>query len=274
MAEVRRGAQLEQLNRLAEALRSFGLTDAFEIGELLTGGAAPAVNVIERRLARNRERLPDGISPRTIAEHIGEELRRLAPRVLDSSERPVLFDQQSDPLTSAELTHLKKIHRGAEAASDYVRRVGRILGTVYREELVDGKLEVEITGGRRRVDIVFRNVAFEGFFAEIQTVHSIEAPRVWIECKNYSKDLGNPEVDQIGGRLGQNQGMFGILSCRSIKDQKLLAARTADVRNRDRKWIVLVTDGDWIEMGQSFLDGDRAGADAVLRRRFQELLYA
>jgi hypothetical protein len=169
-----------------------------------------------------------------------------------------------------DLIDLRNTARGTAAASTYQKRVARIIGTVYWGELVDGILEAEITSGRRRVDIVFRNVAVDGFFAELSQVRGISAPRVWIECKNYAKKIGNPEIDQLAGRLSLERGMFGILACRSTDDHTRLSARTTDIWRNDKKAIVVLTDDDLVELGRASIEGNRLAADAVLRRQLDQ----
>lgn len=274
MSEIRKSSQLAQLNRLSHVLRQFGLVDSFELSEIITGGAPPSEAAIERRLVRQLERLPAGISAHQLAGRIHTELCRQSPRSLDPTEADRLFGERLTSLAPEDLVKLKKTPKGAKAASTYQQRVARILGVAFAGELVDGRLEVKITSGRRRVDIVFRNAAEDGFFAEIQTVHQIHAPRIWIECKNYSRDLGNPEVDQIGGRLGPRRGRFGLLACRSTQDYQLLADRAADILRNDGKWIVVLTDDDLLQIAQASIDADRLAADRVLRQRFDELLHS
>ena len=39
-----------------------------------------------------------------------------------------------------------------------------------------------------------------------------------VECKNYSRDLKNPELEQLSGRFSPRRGQVGIAACRTIED--------------------------------------------------------
>ena len=61
--------------------------------------------------------------------------------------------------------------------------------------------EREIDFGRKRIDIVYTNAARDGFFYRLHTSHQVVLTYIMVECKNYSSDIGNPELDQLGGRF-------------------------------------------------------------------------
>lgn len=48
------------------------------------------------------------------------------------------------------------------------------------------------------------------------------------ECKNYSRDVANPEIDQVGGRFSANRGQIGIIACRAVDDMPKLLERCSD----------------------------------------------
>ena len=62
--------------------------------------------------------------------------------------------------------------------------------------------EAEIDEGRKRIDIIAANTSHCGFFFDICMKYQLRAPKIIIECKNYSSDIENPELDQLAGRLG------------------------------------------------------------------------
>ena len=112
--------------------------------------------------------------------------------------------------------------------------------------LINPTKEEEINDGRKRIDISFTNVSEKGFFVYIQDKVNIPCPLVFIECKNYSKDVANPELDQLAGRFSTRRGRFGILSCRNIDNEKLFLKRCIDTFKDDNKLIILITDTDII----------------------------
>lgn len=67
---------------------------------------------------------------------------------------------------------------------------------------------------------------------------------VFIECKNYSKDVANPELDQLTGRFSTRRGRLGILSCRNIDDENTFISRCADTYKDGNGLIIPITDKD------------------------------
>ena len=83
-----------------------------------------------------------------------------------------------------------------------------------------------------------------GFFTYVPEKVNIPCPLVFIECKNYSKDIKNPELDQMIGRFSTRRGRLGIISCRKLDDEKLFLARCADTFKDDNGLIIPITDKD------------------------------
>ncbi len=100
------------------------------------------------------------------------------------------------------------------------------------------------------------NIANSGFFNRLHLANKIFCPYVFIECKNYGKDIANPEIDQLSGRFGFNKGKFGILMCRTIIDKKLLYQRCSDTFKDDRGLIIPLDDNDVISLLESFKSSD------------------
>lgn len=95
---------------------------------------------------------------------------------------------------------------------------------------------------------------------------------VIVECKNYSEDLNNPEIDQLLGRFDDNRGKFGIIACRTIDNQDLLMKRLRDASSRSKGYIIPLADDDVVEMliAKSKLEDERI--EAILHRKYRELL--
>jgi hypothetical protein len=70
------------------------------------------------------------------------------------------------------------------------------------------QIEQEIDEGRKRIDLSFDNSARDGFFYRLHTTYRLPSQFIFAECKNYGREVGNPEIDQLAGRFGPNRGKW------------------------------------------------------------------
>lgn len=166
----------------------------------------------------------------------------------------------------------KDIPAGSANATDYHNLILSALTALFYPDLIQPHKEWEIHGGRKRIDIVFTNAADGGFFGQRRDDNNTHANVVIVECKNYGDDIVNPEIDQILGRFDRNRGYFGIITCRSIDNEKLLRERLKDAASRGQGYIIVLTDNDLIEILEakaSLRDEDIANK---LYRMFRDLI--
>ncbi|MCC2347481.1 DNA cytosine methyltransferase [Bacillus anthracis] len=142
------------------------------------------------------------------------------------------------------MTKIKKIIPGIDHADNYQDWVFESLKYIFDKELRRGRQEELINEGRKRIDIVFDNKESEGFFWELNSLHHIRCAKILVECKNYTGELKNPEFDQLIGRFNKNYSEFGILTCRSIKDEKRNRARCKDAINSGKGYVLTLCDTD------------------------------
>lgn len=141
-------------------------------------------------------------------------------------------------------SELSKIPYGTENASDFHNLMIGIFELLLYPSLINPKKEAEINERRKRIDICFTNDSDNGFFTYVPDKVNIPCPLVFIECKNYGRDVKNPELDQLIGRFSTRRGRLGILSCRKIDNEKLFLARCADTFKDDNGLIIPITDDD------------------------------
>lgn len=132
---------------------------------------------------------------------------------------------------------------GHAYAEQYHSSVEALLGALLYPSLSMPEKEHEIHGGRKRIDISYANTAKDGFFSFL-THHKIPAKYVFVECKNYGSEVGNPELDQISSRFSPLRGKFGILTCRSFRDKDLFLRRCRDTALDHRGFVVALDDND------------------------------
>lgn len=139
---------------------------------------------------------------------------------------------------------LDAIPVGAQHATTFHNFIFGALQSVFYPSLRYPQKEQEIHEGRKRIDITFNNGAQEGFFEELRSNYKIFCPFIFFECKNYSSDPANPELDQLAGRFGEKRGRFGIVVCRKVENKKLMLKRCKDTLHDGRGWVFVFDDDD------------------------------
>ncbi len=137
---------------------------------------------------------------------------------------------------------------GNEDSKKYQIFISGILELLFYPDIAHPKIENEIHDGRKRIDITFENISNSGFFNNLGTLYDIPCSLIIVECKNYSKDIANPELDQISGRFSSRRGKFGLICCRGLDDEDLFEKREADTFSDGRGLVFNLTDKDFKNM--------------------------
>ena len=140
------------------------------------------------------------------------------------------------------LQTLIEIPTGQEYFSQYENAVEALLTALFYPSLTNPVKQLQIHEGRKRIDLTYTNVASHSFFQWLSMHHS--ASHIFIECKNYGREIGNPELDQIAGRFSPSRGQFGIITCRSFENKELFLKRCRDTANDQRGFIIPLDDDD------------------------------
>lgn len=150
---------------------------------------------------------------------------------------------------------LNSIPPGNAAATQYHRVSVGILEFLLYPEIVSPVVEREIHDGRKRIDITFDNAASAGFFYRIHTTYQTPSQFIFVECKNYTREVANPELDQLSGRFSINRGKFGLLLFRQTDDMDTLLSRCNDTYVDGRGIILPFADSDLIAMLNNAING-------------------
>ncbi|GAA1615279.1 hypothetical protein [Leucobacter chromiireducens] len=161
---------------------------------------------------------------------------------------------------------------GTKHADDYHRAIQNLLTALLYPALDMPIREFQIHEGRKRVDLVYTNVAETGFFHWITTKGNVEAPNVFVECKNYSNNLANPEFDQLSGRFSPRKGRLGLLCYRGFGDNRSrVIARCKDTALDNRGIIIALDDDDLKLLVQARIDGHMTLFEH-LKQRYMEII--
>lgn len=145
------------------------------------------------------------------------------------------------------IQELLKTEKGKENASKFHNLMIGIFELLGYPDLSNPRKENEINEGRKRIDIVYSNTSQSGFFTNYIEKIKMTCPQLLIECKNYTDDLKNNELDQMAGRFSIRRGQIGIISCRNLENSKLFIKRCADTYRDGHGFIIPVTDEEIIE---------------------------
>jgi hypothetical protein len=188
-------------------------------------------------------------------------------------------------LTHDELSDIEEIERpdwnglfnsitnlphGKDNAARYEDLVEQLLTSLFYPSLCHPTKQHKIHEGRKRIDITYTNEAKLGFFAWLAQHYPCSF--MFVECKNYGKEVGNPEIDQLSGRFSPSRGKVGILICRKIADRKLLMKRCIDTAKDDRGFILPLDDDDLSAIIESVKGHPDSQEFPLLRRLFRRLI--
>lgn len=202
-----------------------------------------------------------------ILEKYKEELRRTALK-----GEKVKLEPKKRILTSDErINILKKIKPGTQEATNFHKISFDNLIEIFGNRLYDPKGEVEINDGRKRIDIVFNNNS-KGFFYQLNALNKIHCPKIFVECKNYGKELGNPEIDQLQARFSNQRGMFGILLCRTIENREKMIQRCKDVMHDRKGYIIVLEDNDMEYLLKLKEKKDEEKIDQFMNQKLDEII--
>jgi len=186
-------------------------------------------------------------------------------------DQSTLTDVKLDDVIVTLVSELQSTPSGKKDADKYHRIIAGILELLFFPHLSAPKVEFPIHDGRKRIDIKYDNTASQGFLLNIWKSYGIPCTYVMVECKNYSNDVGNPEVDQLSSRFNINRGKLGLLLCRTIENKNLLIKRCQDTFKDGRGLIIPLDDSDIIRMLNNFSDLNYTICNQVLMDKYKQI---
>ena len=184
-------------------------------------------------------------------------------------------DQGVDELLLADslARALKAIPGGDTHANVYHTLMVGVLEFIFFPHLTLPRKEQPIHEGRKRIDITMQNGAREGVFWWLRTARKLPCAYVAIECKNYTREVTNPELDQLSGRFSPQRGKVGILCCRQFDDRPRFIQRCKDTLGDDRGLILPLDDERILDMLTLIQYGNRDELDGKLSDWIREVHF-
>jgi len=174
-------------------------------------------------------------------------------------------------IAQALINSLRAIPAGDRPASDYHKLMIGATEFIFFPNLMHPKKEQEIHQGRKRIDILFENAASAGIFERIPRLRQLPCAYVPFECKNYTTEVENPELDQLAGRFSVNRGKLGFLCCRTFQDRLRFLERCRDTLRDDRGLIIPLDDATVIRLLTLIQTGQRDAIDGLLSELVTEV---
>lgn len=215
---------------------------------------------------QNRSLTPDRLD---VLERFKQEIAENPKPVLSHAQ---IADEVDTPPPDWDklLNDLLSVEAGADEAKKYERAVQALFDALFYPWLMYPQPQTRLNSGRKIVDITYSNVAQEDFFKWLKDNYS--SAFIFVECKNYSTDVGNPELDQLSGRFAPSRGKVGILISRKIGNKPRIEQSCRDTANDDRGFIITLDDDDikdLVEAVKTKPVGERLN---LLREKFNKLV--
>ncbi len=212
------------------------------------------------------------------------EQTRIRPNILQeykdqkasSPSKPLTQEQlceveTSDPPNLDPLVQeLKGLATGRDTAGRYEDIIEKILSVILYPSLCKPIKQHNIHEGRKRIDITYTNEAKSGFFYWLSMHYP--CPLIFVECKNYGKEAGNPEIDQLAGRFSPSRGQVGLLICRTIENKDLMYQRCIDTAKDLRGYMLALDDEDIISLVESYKAATEDQTFKLLRKLWAQLI--
>jgi len=248
-----------RIDRIATVLRSFGIVDNGAIAAKLMSANLPTLEAVAGAIQDAGTEIRRSADAQFIAKCIIAELGKLPPE----REAWVAKYGESPP-------KLTKIKSGRAHAGRFHDAVTLALTGIFDGVLSRPRKEVDVDDRRGRIDIVFSNVAKEGFFYDLRHVEGVKCPMVFFECKNYTGELTNTDFNQISSRLNDQRGQLGFVVCRSIRNRRATLNHCRD-KIKKSEFIIAVDDDDLMTMHSAKQSEGAAGVDEMLRQLYDNL---
>lgn len=196
--------------------------------------------------------------------------KKNAPKKPLDHERIADITETESPNWDELLNNVTGLNTGTEQYTEYEHAIKELFDALFYPWLAHPETQTEINEGRKRIDITYTNAASDDFFAWVRDNYT--APYIMIECKNYSSDPANPELDQLASRFSTRRGRVGMLVCRSFDNKELFEQRCRDTADDGRGYIIAIDDNDLIELVNSVASEDNTERLSLLRNKFRKLV--
>jgi hypothetical protein len=203
-----------------------------------------------------------------VIDRYRDELKKSASKIPDVNGE----NYQEAVLATKLKEELISINKGSADANKYHDYCIGVISFLFFPNLIYPKKERVINHGRKRIDITYTNGKDSGLFYRISLDPNLIGNTIYVECKNYTNAINNPEVDQLAGRFDNVRGRFGMLFFRESDNMVRLKSRCKDVANQGNGVILPIDDDFIINCLERIENDNRRTIDAKLEELFQQVI--
>ncbi len=208
-----------------------------------------------------------------VREHpeVLESYKKMAGAKGPLENRQIDEEFREDVFSEVLIRRLEAIPKGSKSAHEYHKLSVGVLTFLFYPDLITPIKEDELHEGRKRVDITYTNAASEGFFHRRMSAPQTRSTTVFVECKNYTRKIENPELDQLSGRFSLRKGYFGFLLCREMENRERIFAGCRDTVLDGRGYMIPLEDKDLVHMLELVKARRRSEIDGYLEKLFKKI---
>lgn len=212
-----------------------------------------------------------------LKKEIFNELEKWKPGVFNDLEKEniwnLLYLNKILYKVVLDISFLSNINTGIKNAHKYHKLISYIISYIFKDTFSNMEFEREVYNGRCYIDTVYTNIAQNGFFRHLpEKYKGISCNYIVLEAKNFTLDPGNREVDQLASRLNKKVSNFGILTCRNIKNEKLMLQR-CQYHLDSNKYIIFLTDTNLQKLVKWKILGLGAEIHDFIDNKFKALVF-
>ncbi|TKW61399.1 MAG: hypothetical protein DI628_01875 [Blastochloris viridis] len=167
---------------------------------------------------------------------------------------------------------LASIPKGKKHYRQYEKVIAAIFEFIFWPHLCLPRMETRFDGGIKRVDLTFMNGSKSGFFNALRASANYRSSMVFVECKNYTEEIQNPEIDQLANRFTHDRGRFGFIAFRETADWPRLLARCKSTSRGGNGLILPINDARLISLIDAFDPNNDTAVNNLLFAWQREIL--
>lgn len=169
---------------------------------------------------------------------------------------------------------LDSIGPGKKMAYRYENIVSPIIEYIFQKEFKRATIEnqYEILNGKQRIDIKTDYRESSPLKTALLENTGLRSSWIPIECKNYSRPIGNPEYAQMVMRCNKQHRHLGMIFCRDVKKRKKVNEACYYIYSQHEYLIAVFDDSDLKVLLQMADDERFEDIRNAIIRRVQEVL--